>query len=199
LIRFGEGDLDEVIHVFRANVANDSDTVLVLLSHTASLEIGGTGGASFGVVFPDAAEFCRSGEPPFTLAIQDFGLATRDFLLPNRSSFGLSSFDSLFSDFPVLSFPVRSCFGESAACFSDTLGCAFSVLNGAWSVGRLLKLADLGSSSSCWTVGRLWSTLTKSGIFGEEWDRVKEELLSNAGMVNVGPCMTVGSSGCKSF
>ena len=38
LIRFGDGDLEEVIHDFRANVANDSDTDFVLLSRTA-LEI----------------------------------------------------------------------------------------------------------------------------------------------------------------
>jgi hypothetical protein len=93
LIRFGDGDLEEVIHDFRANVANDSDTVFVLLSR-AALDIAGTGGASLGVEFPNSAAFCRSGEPPFTLLIHDFGRATRDFLLPSRSSFGLSSFDS---------------------------------------------------------------------------------------------------------
>tara|TARA_R110002060_G_scaffold10854_1_gene15956 strand:- start:252 stop:788 length:537 start_codon:yes stop_codon:yes gene_type:complete len=63
----GDGDLEEEIHDFRAKVANDSDTVFVLLSLSRiDLEIAGTGGASPGVVTLDSEGFCRSGEPPLT-------------------------------------------------------------------------------------------------------------------------------------
>lgn len=62
LFRFGDGDLELDIHDFRANVANDSDTVLVLLSRI-DLEIGGTGGASAGVVSIKSDELRRSGLP----------------------------------------------------------------------------------------------------------------------------------------
>jgi hypothetical protein len=100
-IRFGEGDLEEVIHDFRAKVANDSDTVLVLFSFSrVALEIVGTGGASDNVVFVGSGMFCRSGEP-LTLCIQDLGRATKDFLLPNLSSFGLSSTLSLPNVMPA--------------------------------------------------------------------------------------------------
>jgi hypothetical protein len=42
-----------------------------------------------------------SGDP-FTLCIQDFGRATKDFLLPTLSSFGRSSFVRRLPVFPVL-------------------------------------------------------------------------------------------------
>lgn len=53
ILRLGDGDLDEDIHDFLANVANDSETVLVLLS-LVSLEIEGTGGTSLGVGITDS-------------------------------------------------------------------------------------------------------------------------------------------------
>lgn len=62
IFRFGDGDLELDIHDFLAKVANDSDTVLVLLSRIA-LEIGGTGGTSVGVVSIRSAELRRSGLP----------------------------------------------------------------------------------------------------------------------------------------
>jgi hypothetical protein len=154
MFRIGDGDLDEFIHDFFANVANDSDTVFVLLSRIA-LEIEGTGGASLGVVVTDPEESCLSGEP-FTLEIHDLGRATRDFLLPTRSSFGRSSFDSLLPVFPSRPFTVCGSFGASFDRSADTILCApFSDLYWPSSAGRLLKLADRGSSSSCLAVGRL--------------------------------------------
>jgi hypothetical protein len=89
-VRFGDGDLDDVIHDLRANVANDSDRGFALFSLSrVALVIVGTGGASNGVVF-DTSEECRSGDL-LARCIQDFGRATKDFLLPTLSNFGLSS------------------------------------------------------------------------------------------------------------
>lgn len=65
IFRFGDGDLELVIQDFRANVANDSDTVLVLLSRIA-LEIEGTGGASAGVVSISSDELLRRSGLPLT-------------------------------------------------------------------------------------------------------------------------------------
>lgn len=158
-IRFGDGDLDEVIHDFRAKVANDSDTVLVLLSRT-DLEIEGTGGAPAGVVlFCDPEGLCRSGEVPLTFCIHDLGLATKLFLLPTLSNFGASScrsFDSrllaLPSFFLNVTFPLPEGGGTSAdtilsKSFSDGACCSRA--------GKQLKLADRGRGSSCRVSGRL--------------------------------------------
>lgn len=180
-IRFGDGDLDEFIHDFRANVANDSDTVLVLLSRR-DFEIEcteGTGGAPAGVVFLvlcDSEELCLSGEVPLTLCIHDFGRATKLFLLPTRSGFGSSSFCSfarrllaLGSFFFSVLFSAADVVGRTSA---DTiLPTSFS--DGPWGsrVGRQLKLADRGRDSSCRVAGRLKSNWASSGILGDECER----------------------------
>jgi hypothetical protein len=97
IFRLGDGDLDDVIHDFLANVANDSDTVLVFSRE--ALEIGGTGGMLLGDVLTASEGSCLSGDP-FTLCIQDFGRATKDFLLPTLSSLGLSSLVRRLPIFP---------------------------------------------------------------------------------------------------
>jgi hypothetical protein len=154
MLRIGDGDLDEFIHDFLANVANDSDTIFVLLSRIA-LEIEGTGGASLGVVVTNSEESCLSGEP-FTLEIHDLGRATRDFLLPVRSSFGRSSFDNLLPVFTSRSFTACGSLGASPGRSAGTIPSAnFSDLYWPSSAGRLLKLADRGSSSSCLAAGCL--------------------------------------------
>lgn len=136
VFRLGEGDLELFIHDFLANVANDSDTVFVLLS-LAALGIGGTGGTSSCIVVPGSLG--RSGEP-FTRCIHDFGRATNDFLLPTLSGLGRSSLDKrlVLVFFPSLSF----CVSDSPAAISaDTnLRRLFSSR-----ADRQLKLAARGS------------------------------------------------------
>ena len=104
VFRFGDGDLDEEIHDFRAKVANDSDTVFVL--SRGGLEIVGNGGASVGVVLSGSGDSRLSGDP-FTRCIQDLGRAVNDFRLPTLSSFGRSSFVSRLVPWPLVSeFPL---------------------------------------------------------------------------------------------
>ena len=49
-----------------------------------------------------ASEVSGLSGDPLTLCIQDFGRATKDFLLPTLSSFGRSSFVRRLPVFPVL-------------------------------------------------------------------------------------------------
>jgi len=150
LFRLGDGDRDEAIHVFRAKVANDSDTVLVL--SRVALEIEGTGGISLGVVWPGWGDSCLSGDP-FTRCIQDLGRATNDFLLPTRSSLGLSSFVGVLSipSFADLDIPSSDDTGDPA---DATRYICWSLYVGLSRDGIELKLADLGSSESCLGEGR---------------------------------------------
>jgi hypothetical protein len=191
LLAFGDGDLDEAIHDFR-NVANDSDTVLVL--SRGDLEIEGTGGISLGVISTSSGDSVLSGDP-FTRCIQDLGRVAKDFFLPTRSSFGRSSFVRRFPSFPLLTlFWSPRGFGETSA-ETTRLNCS-SASNGPLSSAvRQLKLADRGSSSSCRVGDRLYWTLTRSGMFEEECERRNAEFESRpAGIVITGPCIATLSA-----
>ncbi len=143
VLRLGEGDLEELSHDFLANVAKDSDTVLVLLSLT-DLGIEGTGGASFRIVLSLPPSPGRSGEP-LTRCIHDFGRATKDFLLPILSSLGRSSLGNRLVGFPSFSFCDSCSVAASAGTSADTNLC----ISFSSSADRQLKLAARGSCSSC--------------------------------------------------
>ena len=183
---FGDGDLDEAIHDFR-NVANDSDTDLVL--SRGDLEIEGTGGISADVVLPRSGELFLSGDP-FTRCIQDLGRAAKDFLLPTRSSSGRFSLDRRFPSFPPLAMLSHSREFDETSAETTRFNCSSALDGPPLRAGRLLKLADLGSSSSCRVGDRLYSTLTRSGICEEECERRNAEFESKPeGIVKTGPCI----------
>ncbi len=143
--RLGEGDLEELSHDFLANVAKDSDTILVLLS-LADLGIEGTGGTPFGIVLP--ISLGRSGEP-FTRCIHDFGRATRDFLLPTLSSLGRSSLDNGLVGVSFFSFGNPDSVVASPGPSADTNLC----ISFSSRAGRQLKLAARSRGSSCCVEG----------------------------------------------
>lgn len=190
LLRLGDGDREEEIHDFRAKLASDPETDALLLSRLAA-EIWGTGGASLGVVRMGSRRVCLSGEL-FTLCIQDFGRATKDFLLPILSSFCISSFGSgawlFISSFGLISSSLMVSGGASS---DNALGAPFTALSWPSSVGREVKLADRGNCSSGFAWENWKSKVMRSGILGEECERGKEAFsLKAVDMVNVGPCMT---------
>ena len=127
-IRFGDGDLDVDIQDFRAKVAKDSDTDILLVSRT-DLGIVGTGGTSTGLITTGSEMPGRSGEL-LTLCIQDLGRATKDFLLPTLSALDLSSLinllgffsSSLPSSFPSDVVAINPCFPLSIAYWPSRLG-----------------------------------------------------------------------------
>lgn len=187
--RFGDGDLEGLIHDLRAKVANDSVTVFVLPSRIC-LEIAGTGGASLGVVTTDSEEFWRSGEPR-TFCIQDLGRATKDFLLPILSNFGRSSFVSRFDI--CSSRPSSVCDRMGSAGLSRAMLPSFSKMYPLSEIGRLVKLADLTSSSFCCVADGLKANSTRSEILGEEADR-GNVLFRTEDMVMTS---VQGTSGCR--